>query len=409
MLQASTIIGKTKINRKRFVESDLLYLVGYALVLFRAFISTTAFHWYFPASIELMIRLCGYILILLRLLIKKKVRRKHFYFGIAMLAISFISVFQSNYLVLLDYAVCCVFAIDVDFNGITRVYVIESLVMTLITIVSALVGLINNYIYIRTGTGAIRMSLGFVYPTDFAAHVFYIFVGITVLCYSKINWKFVVAYGMMSYITYRLTDARGPSIMILVLGIVVFVYKKLGEKGTKALPDSLLQYGSVICAALTMLMIHFYDANNESWRFINSFTTNRLAYAQNIMKQNTITLFGQYIEQRGDGEGGRLVGQAYTYIDLSFQRVLLMYGIVLLVFILLYSVLLFRKSKKSNNFMIPLLLFIIAVYSMTSQHYFDFSYNFILLAYFAKITSYTEKHMRKNRDRILTKDLVQNP
>ena len=144
---------------------------------------------------------------------------------------------------------------------------------------------------------------------------------------------------------------------------------------------------------LNFLMIRFYNESSKFWHAINAFTTNRLEYAKNIMANNTVTFFGQYIEQRGDGNGGRLLGEAYTYIDLSFQRILLMYGILLFLFVLVYSVLLFNKSQKNGNYKIPLLLFVISFYSLTAQHYFDFSYNFILLSYFAIISAQKEENI----------------
>ena len=41
----------------------------------------------------------------------------------------------------------------------------------------------------------------------------------------------------------------------------------------------------------------------------------------------------------------------------------------------------FVKPIKNNNAIISVLLFVISIYSLTAQHYFDFSYNFILLDY----------------------------
>ena len=370
-----------KTNRK---QNDWIYLTGYALVLFRTFIDSTTFHWIFPSLLGLIMRLGGYALILTQVLIERKVKIRYFYIGIIMLMISFLSLFKGGYSVLLDYAICCVFAVNVDFRRITIVYVVETITLTIITIVASLTGIIENYIYFRA-TGEIRLSLGFIYPTNFAAHVFFTMVGIAFLSYSKFSWKHLAVYGAVAYVMYLLTNARGPSSMIAVLAVVVLLYKVLREKGFKAIPDWFLKYSTVICAVLTLLMIRFYNANNAFWEVVNAFTTNRLTYAKRSMQQNPITLLGQFIEQRGDGNGGRLHGEAYTYIDLSFQRILLMYGLLLFIFILVYSVLLYKKSAKRRNITIPLLLFIIAFYSLTAQHYFDFSYNFILLSYFANI------------------------
>lgn len=378
-------ISLIKRYERLVLDDDLLYLIGYALVLFNSWIYSTNFCDHIPNMLKLLIRLAGYSFLTIHYILRKKYNVRLFFVSMSMISLFFLSLYKSSYSVLLDYALCCAFAVDIDFSKIVKLYVKESVVITFVTISAACLGLIETYTYYRKDTGYIRMSLGFIYPTNFAAHIFFIMCGIAYISYSKFNMKYVMGYSVIAYITFKLTNSRGPSAMIVFLAIIVYMYKRMEKKNKTLIPKVILKYSSIICAIVTLVIIHYYDKNNSAWEFVNKFTTNRLEFAKSIMMNNKITLFGQYIEQRGDGNGGRLAGEPYTYIDLSFQRILLMYGLVLFVFILIYSLLLNKKALKNNNAIISVLLFVISIYSLTAQHYFDFSYNFILLAYFANI------------------------
>ena len=378
--------GSNNYKSELVVKRDSLYLVGYALVLFNTFINSTTFQLLEGNNIGFMIRLTGYLLIISHIGFKRKVKMRYFAIGIIMLVISLLSLSRSGYSVLLDYAICCVFALNVDFSKIVKVYVVETILLTMITVIAAMTGRIENFIYYRRATGDIRMSMGFIYPTNCAAHIFFIMVGIAFLYYEKFNWKHVLGYCLTAFAVYSTTNARGPAAMIIILSLVVYFYRFFSLKDIYIIPDWLLKYSTVICALITFLLIFFYNADNAFWKAVNAFTTNRLTYAKNIMNNNKVTLFGQFIAQRGDGNGGRSAGEAYTYIDLSFQRILLMYGLLLFVFIIIYSVLLYNKCVSNQNYTIPLLMLVVAFYSLTAQHYFDFSYNFLLLCYFADIS-----------------------
>ena len=376
---------RLRIKKQAITRPEWLYLVGYAMILFQSFLNSTTYHWIVPSIVKNGIRFAGYVLLMFYAILRRKTNKTLFFLGVIMMLVSLLSLLQSGYSILLDYAFCCIFAVEVDFERIVRVFVGESIALTITTIISALLGIIENYIYYRN-SGAVRMSLGFIYPTNFAAHVFFIMAGIAYLEYRRFGWKHVLGYAVVSYVIYLLTNARGPSLMIIILAIVVAAYRYFSEKGISILPRWLMTYSAVICAALTFLMINFYNAQSKIWEFINTITTNRLYYAKRTMNNNAITLLGQFIEQRGDGNGGRLAGEIYTYIDLSFQRILLMYGVLLFVFILIYSIFICKRAYKRRNVIIPLLLFVVSFYSLTAQHFFDFSYNFLLLAGFSRLS-----------------------
>lgn len=368
------------------IKAKHLYFVAYILLLLRAFIYTTAFKDIIPWIIFFFLRYAAYGILITKFCIKRtiRIRKRVFFISAIILCVSILSYFMSTYWALVDYALCCICARDVEFEDIVKIYTKVSFGLIIITILSSLIGIIPNYIYYRSDTLVIRMSLGFIYPTDFAAHIFFLMLGFMYLNYYKLNWMYGVLYGLVAFGIYSVTDARGPSAMIVILFVVCYGYKFLSRKGLKVFPTWVLEYSSVFCAVITWVGIVLYDAGSNIWQAINAFSTKRLSYAVNIMEQNRVTLLGQYILQQGDGDGGRAAGVAYTYIDLSFQRILLMYGLVFFILLLVYSVLLNKKYIKAKKFVFPVLMFVVSFYSLTAQHYFDFAYDFLLLAYFTR-------------------------
>ncbi len=375
------------IYRAPFIKST--YFAGYALVLFNAFVRTTAFTLYYPKYVSIVIRLVGYSFLIMSVIPKmnKKVSIRCLLVAAVFLMLSLFSYIFSGYSVSLDYAICCTFAIGIDFEEITRLYVWESVILTGVTIVSALLGGIINYIYYRSGTSAVRMSMGFVYPTDFAAHVFFVMAGIIFLIYDRFSLKDLFIFGTVAFGCFMLTNARGPCAMVFFLALLVWFFRRFWKKGIQIIPVWLLKYSTSICALITLFVIRVFNPKIPLWKTIDSFTSTRLTYAKDIFTRNHITLFGQYIAQKGNGLGGRAPGEAHTYIDISYQRILLMYGLLMFLLILVFCILLNYKALKNNSMAIPLLILVISIYSMTAQHFFDFSYNFVLLALFADIPS----------------------
>ena len=111
---------------------------------------------------------------------------------------------------------------------------------------------------------------------------------------------------------------------------------------------------------------------------------NHLFYAARLMNQNEVILLGQYTQQKGDGNGEMGAGVAYICIGFSFQRIMLMCGILLFVFLPVYCALLNENAIKRGNYIILVRMSDILFSYLTAQHCFYFSYNYMLRAYFAK-------------------------
>lgn len=368
-----------------FKRSRFLFLIGYVLVLIRSFIYTTTLGAVAPEIIGQILRVIAYMFFLMQVVSEKKFKVNNFLIFIAIIGVAFITRVSSSYSVVIDYAICSIASINTDFKKIVKTYAITASILTLITILLSLMGFITNYTYLRYDTGVIRLSMGFVYPTDFAAHIYFISCATMYLIFEKLKLRHGVFFITISYVTYLVTNARGPCLMILLTFGICYLCKLYEEKGIKIIPKWLLEYSFVFCSIVTFILLNSYNPRNDLWVQIDKLSSWRLSLGVRLMKENTITLFGKYVMQRGNGYGNVALGDAYTYIDISYMRILIMYGILMFAGVMLYSIAINVRSLKKNNYIISYLLLAVSLYSITAQHYFDFSYDFLLLAFFATL------------------------
>ena len=89
---------------------------------------------------------------------------------------------------LLSYLLLLPGAGQINFRKMIKVDVLISTVLTAATILYSLAGIIDNLAW-SMGNGKARMAFGFIYSTDFAAHIFFLMLGWWYLRDKKVNWK----------------------------------------------------------------------------------------------------------------------------------------------------------------------------------------------------------------------------
>ncbi len=285
----------------------------------------------------------------------------------------------------MDYLLCIVCADKIHFRALIRRFIKIEVVLTLLTILSSLLGIIENYTYVRSATGSIRQAMGFVYPTNFAAHIFFLACAMVYYFYGRLKAVHGLAFFATAGILYRLTDGRLDCIMIIGVFVLGYWTQCRQKKHSRPWPAWPLCLSVPVCAAVALAATLLYDCSSSLWKLINSLFSSRLSIAQRLWSNNTITVFGQYIAQKGNGKGG-LTGE-YTYIDISFMRILLMYGVLMFVFLLLYSVLMSARCINRGNYILPVIFLLIGVNSMVAQHFVDFSYNPFLICTVCSVAS----------------------
>ena len=94
--------------------------------------------------------------------------------------------------------------------------------MTAVAFISSKIGIISDLTYMRTN-GTYRHAFGSVYPTNFAAHIFYFILADFYLCRGVLKVKRVLAYIVVVGLLEMFCNVRLTEMMILITIVSAFL------------------------------------------------------------------------------------------------------------------------------------------------------------------------------------------
>lgn len=384
--------------------AEYLYLFAFAIYMFFYFADTTMFVILWPEDFSWVLRLCTLMIVILKLSVQAKgIDLKKHIFMLFIMTLFFAVWHRTGYVILYDTALLIVGAYKTYYKKILKVYLIVSIPFTIYTIVASQFGLVTNLIYNQHGR--IRESFGFIYPTDFAAHIFFMFsawVLIRELNCTVAELIFMIIIVVLLDI-YSDTRCSEITIIMLVLGVLFLKISDRTQKCEKVIAivkraiQKLCLFLPVLAATLMVFLCRFYTPSNLVMSFLNEVLSHRLSLGKKIFDYYDIQIWGQYVQMSGNG--GKLEKpDDYTFIDCSYINILMRFGILIFIaVILILWVILIRNYK---NLFIVGALSIICIHSMIEHHLFEFYYNFFIILPFAdfNIQNYKTKKIFNNID-----------
>ncbi|WP_395319486.1 hypothetical protein [Fructilactobacillus frigidiflavus] len=250
---------------------------------------------------------------------------------------------------------------NVNLKSIFKTSFWSMLSILIITISSSLLGILLNLAYFRNGI--FRYSLGESYPTVLSSIVF--FIGVSFVCWhiGSYNKKFIsitcISILAIGFLLYIITNTRNDLFCSIALAIVSCwrYYEKIMKNCFFKIVLILIP---TITFLWTILSAYLYNPSSKIWHILNEIFSNRLMYVSLATHRFSLKLFGQYIEQQGNGSTLTQVTN-YFFIDSSFSRVLLMNGLISFVFIYIICQLSFIRIMKSNNSLNTAILLVFVV------------------------------------------------
>ncbi|MFT8901340.1 hypothetical protein [Liquorilactobacillus nagelii] len=290
------------------------------------------------------------------------------------------------------YFVFVMGAKNVPFKKILKMFLYLENSMIIITLIAAWAGWITSLTIGRHDEATIRLALGMIYPTDFAARAFYLLVTYALYRDFKFNLPEYIGAIALTFTMYFVTDTRVDFILMLLLIILVAVKSQVFRF------ISFLNYQriSVLTFAFIMMNIvlaYLYHSTNPILRLANKALSGRLTYGHEAFKRYNVTLFGQIIPQVGNG-GVHHGAFDYFFIDVSFIRVLMMLGFFCFVVLLYFIWYLFKRYEQLqlHSFTIALLLVILS--SVIDQHLLELSFNILFLSAFADLSDWQRNKIK---------------
>lgn len=361
-------------------ENLLVSIVVSVVVFFNTISTTMLDRTFFQVKVNFLFLIV--LLLGLRFLYKMRVSYKYLILSILLLLSGVLVYFQTNRLNFLVYSMLLVLLVNVDMKVVLRNYVVVAGILVVGVFLLSLVGIVPNLQYNRAGV--IRNSFGFIYPTDFASHCFYLFLAISYLLKDKFIWTRSLFGVLLSAFIIKYCDARLNALSIL-LATVIFIYFYYSN-GKKLKIFALLPYSAVVFASTVTYLSYKFSWSNPFLVSVNKLITGRLALGRNAFDTFGVHLFGtrnvQFIGSGGKTES--VIG--YNYVDSSYVQMLFTYGIVPVVLLIIIYVVASRKQYKDGQYLLVAILSLIAFNCMIEAFWFVPTYNIFMFLLFTTNT-----------------------
>ena len=361
-------------------ENLLVSIVVSVVVFFNTISTTMLDRTFFQVKLNFLFLVI--LLLGLRFLHKMRVSYKYLIFSILLLLSGILVYFQTNRLNFLVYSLLLVLLVNVDMKVVLRNYVIVAGILVVGVFLLSLVGMVPNLQYNRAGV--IRNSFGFIYPTDFASHCFYLFIAISYLLKDKLIWSRTLFGFLLSAFIIKYCDARLNALSIL-LATVIFIYFYY-SKGKKLKIFALLPYSAIVFASVVTYLSYKFSWSDPFLVSINKLITGRLALGRKAFDTFEVHLFGtrnvQFIGSGGKTES--VIG--YNYVDSSYVQMLFTYGIVPVVLLIIIYVVASKQQYKDGQYLLVAILSLIAFNCMIEAFWFVPTYNIFMFLLFTTNT-----------------------
>lgn len=376
-----------------------LFYIGYAILLFAEFGRTTMF----PISSLVRFGCFGLAIVcfLLKMILFDHYQLKELVFLVGLLLSSVLAVLFSGSIQPILWAFLLLAAKDVPIRSFVKIYVCMVASFMLFAYVCSMLGVIDNLqylVYTTDGEEAYRNSFGIIYPTDFAAHMFFLFLGIYYLIWDRLRWYQHILTGILAIIIYNFCIARldtiSMGILALVFGIAGYVeagepickghytYKKnrhsalRAGKGVKRHTGNFWESVSVFIlpffVLLSFLSAALFDSSNEFLQEMNNLFSSRLDLGRIGLEEYGFSWFGQDIPMIGGG-GSTVWSDEYFFIDCSYLYIFLCYGLIFSLFVLFCGVKACWKFRKDHAFILCMLL--ISINCVVAHHLIDLAFH----------------------------------
>ena len=367
--------------------SEIFFLGIFAVWLILTYSWTTMAHIPWPPFFYFCVQIGIGLVVLFRYMVMKTSDIKKILFILLVIGSFIIARRYSGADALLETRLLIAGANDIDYRKILKVYLIVEIPMIICTMIVGYTGVITNLVYHRGEQ--VRMSFGFVYPTDFAAGIIFMVTAWVVLRQVRCTW---IEIGLMiiSVVLFeKYCDVRNSEIVMMILSICV-VYLKIrnklaAKKGKGYIPSLLLKILCLVApyglAGFMILVSRFYRPDIEWMAKLNTLFSTRLSLGKEVFDRYDVQIWGQDIPMRGNGGSTEVVAD-YFFIDSSYVNILMRLGLVAFILVMLIISIIMIKSL--NHPYMLMAMAIVCIHSVMEHHMFEVYYDVFLMLPLAK-------------------------
>ncbi len=374
------------------IDGQIIYEIAFAFEFVVAFLITSTYTDYFSNHLLHTLMFAGLALVLLKIFLFDDLDLKWLAIDAIILILLLITWRTSKEFSLFSMGIFVLGARNVDFKRIIKIYFYVGMLLLAFVVISAMGGLIRNLVYRRDMTNIVRQSFGIAYPTDFAAHVLYLILAYAYLKFGKIKWYDYAVFLATAVFLVKFSDARLSAYAIILSIPVLWI-------GQRAQTDHLLSrfiasfYWTVpiLSAYLVIIASYFFTpSKNKILTKVNNASSGRLFLGHKAISEYGFSMFGKQIIEHGwGGANGLKMSQNapanYFFVDSSFLRMTILYGIIMAIIILLAMTKISWESFQKGSFALASIIVIVSVSAMVEQRLLDLAYDPFLIALLANV------------------------
>lgn len=210
---------------------------------------------------------------------------------------------------------------------------------------------------------------------------------------------------VFSFLLYVYNNTR-VDLCIVIPFLVFFYVWTLFEGGVRKnfITRIMFQYSGVIIAVIAIGAHYFYNPDIVLYARINGLLSNRLHYGKMAIQEYGFSLFGQQIRWIGQGSKKADPSLIYNYVDCSFEKYALNYGIVFLIFLLVGLIYIGKKAIESGEKALCVSLLFLYVFAMVDAELCVLAFHPFLLIIGGLINPVPGGKMKKQTERIIHLD-----
>ena len=293
--------------------------------------------------------------------------------------------FNAGNLNFLMYMLLVVLLYKADMESVLRIYVGVSSFFIVMALLLSLLDVIPNLQFAQyRSTGlVVRISFGFIYPTDFASHCFYLYTAVSYLLRKKFIFLRTVSGLGLAFFIIKYCDARlnAASIALMSLVFLYFYYRK----DLKSWLMAFLPLSSGLASSLMIYLSQNFSWSNPTYVALNNFTNMRLHLGHEAFKKYGLEWFGiRGISFIGYGGKTETV-LSYDYVDSSYVQMLFTYGMIPVIILVLLYIFQSWKLYQKREYLLLTALSLIAVNCMFEAFWVRPSYNIFMFILFAAL------------------------
>jgi hypothetical protein len=396
LLKKSKFAEKLRTNYNWPQIAEVVYLVALAAYLISNFIGGTMFSVYVSKPLLANIVELASAVVAIKIFVVD-----HWNWEKALIILLFGLLFWGVYQRSMDpsffyYFVFVIGAKNVSFKKILKLFLYLEVCMIIITLIAAAAGWITSITIGRRDEATVRLALGMIYPTDFAARTFYLLVTFALYRNFKFNLPEYIGAVALTFTMYFLTDTRIDFILMLLL-IILIAAKKQVFRFLAFFNRRILTGLIFIFIMLNVVLAYLYSPTNPILRIANKLLSGRLTYGHEAFKRFNVTLFGQVVPQVGNG-GIHHGAFDYFFIDVSFIRVLMMLGVFCFIVLMYFIWYLLKRYDQLQLYSFTVALLLVILSSVIDQHLLELSFNIIFLSAFANLSYWQHSNSAKLKE-----------